>query len=93
MLRDAAGHDAFLLDALAAGGRRYTIVSPWVIAATMERAGFLGIFEAAVRCGANTDIFADSANLISTTRGLLGQQPLRICSQALVITIPHDLRQ
>jgi hypothetical protein len=28
MLRDAAGHDAFLLDALSAGGRRYTIVSP-----------------------------------------------------------------
>ena len=59
MLRDAAGHDAFLLEALSAGGRRYTIVSPWVIASTMERVGLLAAFEAAVRRGAEIDIFAD----------------------------------
>jgi phosphatidylserine/phosphatidylglycerophosphate/cardiolipin synthase-like enzyme len=59
MLRDAAGHDAFLLDALSTGGRRYTIVSPWVIASTMERVGLLPAFEAAVRRGAEIDVFAD----------------------------------
>ena len=59
MLRDAAGHDGFLLDALSGGGRRYTIVSPWVIASTMERVGLLDAFEAAVRRGAEIDVFAD----------------------------------
>lgn len=59
MLRDAAGHDAFLLDALASGGRRYTVVSPWVIASTMERVGLLAAFEKAVHRGAEIDVFAD----------------------------------
>lgn len=59
MLRDAVGHDAFLVDAPAAGGRRYTIVSPWVIATTMERVGLLAAFEAAVRRGTEIDVFAD----------------------------------
>lgn len=59
MLRDAAGHDAFLLNALAIGGRRYTIVSPWVIAATMERVGLRAAFEAAIRRGAEIDVYAD----------------------------------
>lgn len=59
MLRDAAGHDAFLLDALSGGGRRYTIVSPWVIAGTMERVGLIAAFEAAIRGGAEIDVFAD----------------------------------
>lgn len=59
MLRDAAGHDAFLLDALSAGGRRYTIVSPWVIAGTMERVGLIAAFEGAIRRGAEIDVFAD----------------------------------
>lgn len=52
MLRDAPGHDAFLLDALSGAGRRYTIVSPWVIVSTMERVGILAAFEAAVQRGA-----------------------------------------
>jgi hypothetical protein len=59
MLRDAAGHDAFLLDALSAGGRRYTIVSPWAIASTMDRVGLIAAFEAAIRRGAEIDVFAD----------------------------------
>jgi hypothetical protein len=58
MLRDAAGHDAFLLDALSGGGRRYTIVSPRVIAGTMERVGLIAAFEAAIRRGAEIDVFA-----------------------------------
>ncbi len=59
MLRDAAGHDDFLLNALAAGGQRYTVVSPWVIAATMERVGLRAAFEAAIRRGAEIDVYAD----------------------------------
>lgn len=59
MLRDAAGHDAFLLDALSRGGRHYTIVSPWAIASTMERAGILAAFKAAIQRGAEIDVFAD----------------------------------
>ncbi|NMN70933.1 AAA domain-containing protein [Rhizobium sp. 57MFTsu3.2] len=59
MLRDAAGHDAFLLDALSGAGRRYTIVSPWVIVSTMERVGILAAFEAAIQRGAKVDVFAD----------------------------------
>lgn len=59
MLQDAAGHDDFLLDALAGGGRRYSIVSPWVIASTMERVGILAAFKAAVQRSAEIDVFAD----------------------------------
>ncbi|MBD9454276.1 MULTISPECIES: hypothetical protein [unclassified Rhizobium] len=59
MLRDAAGHHAFLLNALSEGRRRYTIVSPWVIASTMERVGILAAFNAAVQRGAEVDVFAD----------------------------------
>jgi len=71
MLRDAAGHDAFLLDTLAEGRRRYTIVSPWVIAATMERAGLLAAFDTAIRRGAEIDIFADPLlNMSQTADGL-----------------------
>lgn len=71
MLRDAAGHDAFLLNALSGPGRRYTIVSPWVIAPTMERVGLLAAFEAAVRRGAEIDVFADPLlNMGRTADGL-----------------------
>ncbi|WP_170457157.1 AAA domain-containing protein [Ruegeria arenilitoris] len=59
MLRDAAEHDAFLIDALAGNGRRYSIVSPWIIARTMENVGFLSAFEKAIRRGASVDVFSD----------------------------------
>jgi hypothetical protein len=71
MLQDAAAHDTFLLDALAAEGRHYTIVSPWVIAATMERAGFLAAFEASIQRGAEIDVYADPLlNMAVTPSGL-----------------------
>ncbi len=69
MLRDAGEHDAFLLNALAAKGQRYTIVSPWVIAATMERVGLLAAFAAAVRRGAQVDVFADPLLNMSIAAG------------------------
>lgn len=40
-LRDAAEHDRFLIDVLSSSAREFTIVSPWVIASTMKRAGLL----------------------------------------------------
>lgn len=46
MLRDAAEHDDFLLEALAGNGRRYSIVSPWVVTRTIEKVG-LGICSSA----------------------------------------------
>jgi KaiC/GvpD/RAD55 family RecA-like ATPase len=73
MLRDAAGHDAFLLDALSAGGRKYTIVSPWVIAGTMERVGLIAAFEAAIRSGAEIDVFADPLLNLGPAAGGLTQ--------------------
>lgn len=59
MLRDAAEHDAFLIDALTGNGSRYSIVSPWIIARTMENVGFLTAFEKAISRGASIDVFSD----------------------------------
>jgi hypothetical protein len=71
MLRDATEHDKFLLDALAASGRRYTVVSPWVIVTTMDRVGILAAFEAAISRGAEIDVFADPLlNMAQTAGGL-----------------------
>ncbi|AGI67587.1 putative DNA helicase-like protein [Octadecabacter antarcticus 307] len=58
-LSDAAEHDAFILKALASGGEHYMIVSPWVIVATMKRAGLLEAFSSAVARGATIEVFTD----------------------------------
>lgn len=58
-LRDASEHDAFLLSALVSDAKRFTIVSPWIIASTMERAGILEGFAKAVQRGAEIDVYAD----------------------------------
>lgn len=81
MLRDAAEHDAFLIDALAGNGRRYSIVSPWIIARTMENVGFLTAFEKAISRGASIDVFSDpllNANVASDgqTQMLLAKDTL-----------------
>jgi phosphatidylserine/phosphatidylglycerophosphate/cardiolipin synthase-like enzyme len=73
MLRDAAGHDAFLLGVLSAGARRYTIVSPWMIAGTIERVGLIAAFEAAIRRGAEIDVFADPLLNLGPAAGGLTQ--------------------
>lgn len=59
MLQDAAEHDAFLLDALRGEGRRYVIVSPWVVASTMDRTGILAAMKDARDRGAEIEVFAD----------------------------------
>lgn len=58
-LRDAAEHDAFLINALQGKGRNYLIVSPWVRLPTMEKRGILTALEDAAARGAVIDIFAD----------------------------------
>ncbi|PRX08572.1 UNVERIFIED_ORG: AAA domain-containing protein [Martelella mediterranea] len=59
MLQQAAEHDAFLLNALRGEGRRYVIVSPWVVAGTIERTGLLDAMATARQRGAEIEVFAD----------------------------------
>ncbi|MHA7774775.1 AAA domain-containing protein [Roseibium sp. M-1] len=59
MLQQAAEHDVFLLDALRSDGRRYMIVSPWVVAGTIERTGLLDAMATARQRGAEIEVFAD----------------------------------
>ncbi|BAQ68094.1 DNA helicase [Rhodovulum sulfidophilum] len=59
MLQQAAEHDAFLLGALKGEGRKYMIVSPWVIAGTIERTGLLDAMATARQRGAEIEVFSD----------------------------------
>ncbi|WP_165937678.1 AAA domain-containing protein [Antarcticimicrobium sediminis] len=59
MLQHADEHDAFLLDALKGQGRRYMIVSPWVVAGTIDRTGLLDAMKSARQRGADIEVFAD----------------------------------
>ncbi|MBP0481371.1 AAA domain-containing protein [Sagittula salina] len=59
MLQHAAEHDVFLLDALRGEGRRYMIISPWVVAGTIERTGLLDAMATARQRGANIEVFSD----------------------------------
>ncbi|EEE35089.1 DNA helicase [Rhodobacteraceae bacterium KLH11] len=76
MLRDAKEHDAFLIAALAGNGRRYSIVSPWIIARTMENVGFLTAFEKAISRGASVDIFSDPILNTNAANGAKTQMTL-----------------
>lgn len=58
-LRDAAEHDAFLLDVLSGEADRYLIVSPWIKLRTMQRTGILKALKEAAARGANIDVYAD----------------------------------
>lgn len=58
-LREAVEHDDFLLEALASDGQNYSIVSPWVIVATMEQSGLIKAFQDAVSRGAKIEVFVD----------------------------------
>ena len=59
MLQHAAEHDAFLLAALKGEGRRYMIVSPWVVAGTIERTVLLDAMATARQRGAEIEVFTD----------------------------------
>lgn len=81
MLRDAAEHDDFLLEALAGKGRRYSIVSPWIVTRTVEKVGFLSAFEKAIGRGADIDIYADP--LLNTSTAPDGQTQMSLAEAAL----------
>lgn len=81
MLCDAAEHDAFLFDALAGNGRRYSIVSPWIIVRTMENVGFLTAFEKAINRGARIDVFSDP--LLNTNVASDGQTQMVLAKDTL----------
>lgn len=59
LLRDAAEHDAFLIKALGAARRKFSIVSPWINVATMDRAGLTPAMRQARERGVEVEIFAD----------------------------------
>lgn len=73
MLQHAAEHDAFLLDALKSEGRIYMIVSPWVVAGTVERTGLLDAMATARQRGADIEVFADPLLNTGTAAGGLSQ--------------------
>ncbi|MBL8563806.1 MAG: hypothetical protein JNN06_16170 [Gemmobacter sp.] len=80
-LRDASEHDAFLLSALSSEAKRFTIVSPWVIVSTMERAGILEGFAQAVKRGAEIDVYADP--LLNAAPTKEGRSNMELAEQAL----------
>jgi len=58
-LRDAAEHDAFLLEGFASARRRLCIVSPWINIAIMKQVGFTDAITAARARGVEVEIYAD----------------------------------
>ncbi|MEP3945174.1 AAA domain-containing protein [Ascidiaceihabitans sp.] len=92
-LRDAAEHDSFLIEALSSSAREFTIVSPWVIASTMKRAGLLNAFQKATNRGAEIDVFVDP--LLNQSRTDDGTTQLDIAKAALteVGVRIHEVRQ
>ncbi len=92
-LRDAAEHDSFLLDVLSSSAREFTIVSPWVIASTMKRAGLLDAFKNATARGAEINVFVDP--LLNQSRNSDGSTQLDTAKAALSeadVRI-HEVRQ
>ena len=81
MLQHADEHDAFLLDALKGEGRKYMIVSPWVVARTIDRTGLLDAMASARRRGAEIDVFTDP--LLNTGAAAGGQDQMDAVEQAL----------
>lgn len=92
-LRDAEEHDRFMIDALSSSAREYTIVSPWVIARTMERVGLLDAFQKATARGASIDVFVDP--LLNQTVDASGASQLETAKAALskVGVSTHEVRQ
>ena len=81
MLQHADEHDAFLLNALNGEGRKYMIVSPWVVAGTIERTGLLDAMASACRRGAEIDVFTDP--LLNTGATADGKTQIDAVEQAL----------
>ena len=92
-LRDAEEHDRFMIDALSSSAREFTIVSPWVIARTMERVGLLDAFQEATARGASIDVFVDP--LLNQTTDTSGEAQLETSKAVLskVGVSTHEVRQ
>lgn len=92
-LRDANEHDRFLLELLKSDARKLTIVSPWVIAQTMKRAGLLDGFSEAVASGVEINVFVDP--LLNQTSNSEGLTQLEVAKSALddVGVRVHEVRQ
>ncbi|PWR17774.1 AAA domain-containing protein [Zavarzinia compransoris] len=93
MLRDAAEHDAFLLQELAAARRKFCIVSPWVNVDTMARAGTTPAIAQARARGVEVEIFADP--VLIRDRNKPGQDKFAEAQAALAkLGVPlHAVRQ
>jgi hypothetical protein len=92
-LRDAQEHDRFLIDLLSSSAREFTIVSPWVIASTMKRAGLLDAFKEATARGVEIDVYVDP--LLNQSRNDDGSTQLDVSKAALLkvgVRI-HEVRQ
>ena len=91
-LRDAQEHDRFLIDALSTASEM-TIVSPWIIASTMERAGFLDAFKNAVERGAKIDVFADPLlNQLKYADGVTQLEAAKLALHKVGVRV-HEVRQ
>lgn len=91
-LRDAEEHDRFLKEALPTA-REMTIVSPWVIASTMKRAGLLDAFQSAVARGAEIDVFADPLlNQLKYDDGVTQLEAAKSALQEVGVRV-HEVRQ
>lgn len=80
-LRDAAGHDGFLLAALAEARRRLCIVSPWINIATMKQAGYIDAITTARATGVDVEIYADPT--LTRTRNRSGRDVFAEARDAL----------
>lgn len=91
-LRDAEEHDRFLKNALSTA-REMTIVSPWIIASTMKRAGLLDAFQSAVARGAEIDVFADPLlNQLKYDDGVTQLEAAKSALQKVGVRV-HEVRQ
>ncbi len=92
-LRDAEEHDRYMIDALSSSAREFTIVSPWVIARTMERVGLLDAFKKATARAASIDVFVDP--LLNQTTDTSGASQLETAKAALskAGVGTHEVRQ
>ena len=91
-LRDAEEHDRFLKKALSTA-RKITIVSPWIIASTMKRAGLLDAFQSAVARGAEIDVFADPLlNQLKYDNGVTQLEAAKSALQDVGVRI-HEVQQ
>lgn len=84
MLQDAAAHDSFLLGALRGKGHRFMIVSPWVVASTMEKTGLLAAMAEARRRGAEIEVFADPLLNQRPAAGGVCQMEAAACSLSAI---------